>query len=157
MSKIFTNQRARYLDYLADFEIDLMWKPGSEQKLSDFLSRFRPCESGGYSICKQCRPKPGARGVVPRNLIDCDVCITAVAQWVSCASRRRPFEGNGRFVTSDRRGYSNRETSVTSINSDAFVDDSSQGGVSTDGNRMQCRHSAAASRDASPETPDDSR
>jgi hypothetical protein len=69
--------------------------------------------------------------VLSRNLIDCDECSTAIAQRVSCASRRRPLEGDGRFVTSNGTG-SDRETSVKSITSVAFGDDDV---VSAGGNR----------------------
>ena len=128
-SKMLTNQWSRYLDFLADFELELVWKPGREQKLSDFLSRFRPCESDGASPCKQCRPKGGAGGVETRDLIDCecDESGTGVVRRTVRASSWRPLADDDR-VAHNRTVGSDRGTSVRSINASAPAR-----GVSADG------------------------
>jgi hypothetical protein len=52
--KNLTNQLARYLDFIADYDLTIEYKPGRENQMADFLSRLRPCEIGERGSCKQC-------------------------------------------------------------------------------------------------------
>jgi hypothetical protein len=65
-SKSLSAQWNRYLDFLADFDLEICYKPGKEQKIADFLSRWRPCEVGSERECVQCRPKTN-RGAIARR------------------------------------------------------------------------------------------
>lgn len=63
-SRNLSPQWNRYLDFLADFDIEIQYKPGSQQNVADYLSRFglRCCEFETGRDCKQCRPRVvGAR------------------------------------------------------------------------------------------------
>ena len=70
-SKSLSAQWNRYLDFLADFDLEIRYKPGKEQKIADFLSRWRPCEVDSERECVQCRPKMNRGATVARrNQID---------------------------------------------------------------------------------------
>ena len=47
-------QQARFLDFLAEFDFELQFRPGREHTNCDSLSRVRPCEVDGGYPCKQC-------------------------------------------------------------------------------------------------------
>lgn len=59
-------QWGRYLDLMAEFDLKIQYVPGSQQRISDYLSRYaaRPCEEGNVDehgrpleLCKQCRTR----------------------------------------------------------------------------------------------------
>lgn len=54
-AKVLPAQWSRYLDFLSEFDIEIVWNSGSNQCISDHLSRVRPCEHNGAILCKQCR------------------------------------------------------------------------------------------------------
>ena len=56
-SKHLSEQWARYLDTINQFDIEITWVPGAQQAISDFLSRARVCEMDSGEYCKQCRTK----------------------------------------------------------------------------------------------------
>ena len=47
-------QQARFLDFLAEFDFSLEYRPGKDHTNCDSLSRIRPCEVDNGSSCKQC-------------------------------------------------------------------------------------------------------
>ena len=47
-------QQARYLDFIAQFDFELQYRPGKHHANCDALSRRRPCEVNGGEPCKQC-------------------------------------------------------------------------------------------------------
>jgi len=49
-----TGQLARHLDFMADFDFDLVFRDGKSHTNADSLSRLRPCEVDGGQPCKQC-------------------------------------------------------------------------------------------------------
>jgi hypothetical protein len=59
-TKELNDQWARHLDFLANFKVKIEYRPGSQQKISDYLSRaqqLRPCEIEANRPCPQCRTK----------------------------------------------------------------------------------------------------
>jgi hypothetical protein len=59
-TKELNDQWARHLDFLANFQVKIEYRPGSQQKISDYLSRaqqLRPCEIEANRPCPQCRTK----------------------------------------------------------------------------------------------------
>ena len=60
-------QSARYLDKLAEYDFQLIYRPGDQHRNADALSR-RPCErEPNAPECPQCRPKkePGSSNDSP--------------------------------------------------------------------------------------------
>ena len=53
--KSLTDQFARYIDFLADFDLQIEYLPGKSNRIADFLSR--PCELDPANSCKQCRAR----------------------------------------------------------------------------------------------------
>jgi hypothetical protein len=51
--KTLTNQLARYLDFVADYMIEIEWISGGKNAIADFLSRMSCSDS-----CKQCHASP---------------------------------------------------------------------------------------------------
>jgi hypothetical protein len=51
--KTLTNQLARYLDFVADYVIEIEWISGGKNAIADFLSRMTCSDS-----CKQCHASP---------------------------------------------------------------------------------------------------
>jgi transposase InsO family protein len=47
-------QQARYLDFIAQFNFDTVFRPGSSHINADVLSRLRPCERDSGEPCRQC-------------------------------------------------------------------------------------------------------
>lgn len=53
--KSLTDEFARYLDFVADFNLQIDWVPGRDNKITDMLSR--PCEPDPKRRYNQCRTK----------------------------------------------------------------------------------------------------
>jgi len=47
-------QQLRHLDYIAQFDFELQYRPGKNHANCDALSRRRPCEVNDGEPCKQC-------------------------------------------------------------------------------------------------------
>jgi hypothetical protein len=47
--------------------LEICYKPGKEQKIADYLSRWRPCEVDSKRECVQCRPKTDKGATVARQ------------------------------------------------------------------------------------------
>jgi len=47
-------QQARFLDFLAEFDFSLEYRPGKDHTNCDSLSCIRPCEVDNGSSCRQC-------------------------------------------------------------------------------------------------------
>ena len=61
-------QQCRYLDFIAQFDMDLQYRPGSKHANADCLSRLRPCEINNGEPCRQCnRQVTGHHG----DLLEC--------------------------------------------------------------------------------------
>ena len=56
-SKDATGQCARYLDFLANFDFDIVHRNGTKHTNVDSISRLRPCEMEGGEPCKQCNKR----------------------------------------------------------------------------------------------------
>ena len=50
-------QQARYMDYIEQFQFDLLYRKGPKQVNCDSLSRLRPCEVNSGEPCKQCNKR----------------------------------------------------------------------------------------------------
>jgi hypothetical protein len=55
--KCLTEQLARYLDFIADYNLVIRYKAGEDNKMADRPSRIRRCEQIVTEPCKQCRAK----------------------------------------------------------------------------------------------------
>jgi hypothetical protein len=89
-------QWGRYLDLLSEFDLEIQYVPGREQKISDYLSRFavRPCENSADEPCPQCRTREerlnigsSVRGRQCRDRLESDRQLAANRR-VACNSRR---------------------------------------------------------------------
>jgi hypothetical protein len=49
--KCLTSQIARYLDLIAEHQINILFKSGIDNVQADFLSRMRPCERNDGRVC----------------------------------------------------------------------------------------------------------
>ena len=50
-------QQARHLDFIADFDFTLKYRPGTKHVNCDSLSRLRPCELNAGEPCRQCNKR----------------------------------------------------------------------------------------------------
>ena len=56
-SRDATGQCARYLDFLANFDFEIVHRRGANHTNVDSISRLRPCEVEGGEPCKQCNKR----------------------------------------------------------------------------------------------------
>jgi hypothetical protein len=85
-------QQCRYLDFVAQFDMDLQYRPGSKHSNADSLSRLRPCEEENGGPCRQCnRQVTGRHGNVQEG----------VRRVQTRAERRREIEGTPKVMVSD--------------------------------------------------------
>jgi hypothetical protein len=55
-SKNLSNHLARYVDFIADYDLEIHHLPDIQNTIVDHLSRLRPCETDANSpLCKRCR------------------------------------------------------------------------------------------------------
>ena len=52
-----TGQSARYLDFLSNFDFEIIHRNGSRHANADSVSRLRPCEIDGGEPCRQCNKR----------------------------------------------------------------------------------------------------
>jgi len=52
-----TGQAARYLDFLADYDYDIIFRSGSQNRNADAVSRIPPCDVDNGEPCKQCHKR----------------------------------------------------------------------------------------------------
>ncbi|HSN23792.1 MAG TPA: RNase H-like domain-containing protein [Methylomicrobium sp.] len=94
--KNLTNQLARILEFLSDYDLSIEWISGASNRIADFLSR-KDCNDS----CKQCRQNPCSRSrKVPEEQVVAAVQSNTAAQVES----RSPSRGDTPLVDSGTVG-----------------------------------------------------
>jgi hypothetical protein len=130
-SKDLSPQWMRYLDFLSNFDLQIQYRPGCQQQLADFLSRWRPCEVATQSTCSQCRPK-GSK--------------------VSRVVRRRGRPSRAGVATDDDRRSHEREDGGTMTETEVLIDRSPESELRELSGRRSSPGSEATATSSAPGT-----